>query len=128
ANDKFVECLFGMLLRIFAGHPVPPGLNYGDLVMLPKGDEFEDRVEILRHPHALRPLLLKNTDSELLAATINLKLKTVAQQEVHVIQQGFIPQRQFIQHVARLDAQSRIASNQLDAVEAKPCFISFDVK
>ncbi|CAK0838651.1 unnamed protein product [Prorocentrum cordatum] len=128
ANDKFVECLFGMMLHIFAGHPVPPGLNYGDLVMLPKGDEFEDRVEILRHPHAVRPLLLKNTDSKLLAATINLKLKTVAQQEVHVIQQGFIPQRQFIQHVAQLDAQSRIASNQLDAVEAKPCFISFDVK
>ena len=96
--------------------------------MLPTGDELEYRVEIFRHPHALRPLLLKNSDSKILSATINLQLKTVAQREVHAIQQGFIPQRQFIQHIARLDAQSRIASNQLDVVTAKPCFIRFDMK
>eukprot|EP00959_Pyramimonas_sp_CCMP1952_P174802 3653036-Pyramimonas_sp.AAC.1 len=70
-HDKLQECLYDLLLHLFVGNPVLAGRHCGDVLMIPKGDDPQDRVDVVRPAHALRLLLFKSSHSECIAATSN---------------------------------------------------------
>eukprot|EP00959_Pyramimonas_sp_CCMP1952_P042204 882662-Pyramimonas_sp.AAC.1 len=57
------------------GQPPPEGLNHSVFAFIPKGEDPRDTTDCIRDPGTLRPLSLENSDSKLLASTLNQQLQ-----------------------------------------------------
>lgn len=98
-----------MLTHVFAdGAPAPAGFNEAWLVVLPKGSEAADtRGECARAADSLRPLLLKNTDSKIVAGTLARGMRPILSKAVHPTQRGFVADRDLVRNIAELDTYAR---------------------
>lgn len=73
---------------------MPDRFNEGGLAVLPKGVEDTAATgDIVRAPEVLWPLLLKNTDSETVAATLARAMKPIVAEGVPPFQRGVVAQR-----------------------------------
>ena len=73
-DDRLTDVLHDLMLALLAGRPAPWGLNFADMVFVPKGTDPTDILDVTRHASKLRPLSLKNSDVKALAATVNAQL------------------------------------------------------
>ena len=118
-----------MLLKLFDGSTVAPGLNFSDFAFLPKGSAEagrNDLIDCVRQPGQTRPLSLKNQDAKAIAAAINWQLKVVAEKHTDTSQQGFVAGRNFAKHIVQMDCEARAASLDPSALTQHPVFLSFD--
>lgn len=97
------------LLASFAdGAKAPEGFNEAWLALLPKGEEPEDMTEHrVRAAKNLRPLLLKNTDSKIVASALARGLRPILAASVHQTQRGFVMGREMSRNVLELDTYAR---------------------
>ncbi|CAK0845883.1 unnamed protein product [Prorocentrum cordatum] len=128
-RPRAMDHVYPVMLKLFEGTVMAPGLNASDFACLPKGSPEEGRsdlVDCVRQPHQTRPLSLNSQDSKAIASAINWNLKRVAERATDEVQQGFISGRNFIKHILVMDTECRIASMGPGAVANHPVFISFD--
>lgn len=94
-----------MLTESFAdGTPTPPSFNEAWLAVLPKGTAADDRGgECVRQAESLRPLLLKSTDSKIVAGTLARGMRPILKKEGHPTQRDFVAGRDLGRNVVELD-------------------------
>lgn len=76
---------------------------------------------------ALRPLFLRSTDVELVAAVCARCAKRPLQEGAAAIQRGFVPRRQLSDTVADLDTMARVAAWKAEPRD-HPCLVFLDLK
>jgi hypothetical protein len=77
-------------------------------VFIPKGENEDDAVEVIREATETRPLGLKSTDNKIIGAVWNISAKNALSSSACRIQRGFTPGRQMIENVMNLDTHARI--------------------
>ena len=54
-----------------------------------------------------RPLALKGADNKIICGVVNNKIKHYISEQAHQAQRGFLPRRNFIEHIVQLDGAAR---------------------
>ena len=80
----------------------------------PKGNKDEDLVEVIRSPGETRPISLKNTDNKGIFGAGVHRFRDSAKQKTHSSQNGFVPDRNFLNNLIDLDSSARIYSTHFD--------------
>eukprot|EP00959_Pyramimonas_sp_CCMP1952_P133222 2785186-Pyramimonas_sp.AAC.1 len=75
----------------------------------------------------IRPLSPRDADSEILAAAANYKLKRLAQERAHEVQQDFVPRRSSLSNLTRLDTAGGRASKREIPEQNVEFGIAFDI-
>ena len=107
ALAKFVsQHLLSLVFVFFGGEALPTGFNDGVLVFLPKaiGVMLE---AVFLHPLELRPLTLKNSDSEVVAGILSWIIHPVITEFACTIQRGFFKGHRLSQNPLDLDFSAR---------------------
>ena len=100
--------LFRVLGRLSIGVRPPLPFNHTGNAFIPKGEQHEDAMEIIREPNDVRPLGLRNTDNKIVTGGANYKMRAVLTACACWLQRGFVITRQMIENVIDLDAAGRI--------------------
>jgi hypothetical protein len=85
-------------------------MEYNDTlkIFIPKGEEEQDDVQIIRSPEATRPLGLKNKDNTTIAAVTNNSIRFPVARDACSLQRGFLVGRNFVNNIVDLDTFARI--------------------
>ena len=109
---QFRSYLYNCLNSHLFGAPAPLHSNDGLLAFLPEGGQEDDGSAgpgfVERVPSETRPLTMKNTDNKLIAAAVTYAAIPTFKDTVNIIQQGFVPGRNFVGNVVQLDFESRV--------------------
>lgn len=104
-----------MLSGFVDGVRVPERFNEAWLVVLPKGSEDINATgDIARAADVLRPLLLQNTDSKTIAATLAWAMRRIVASGAHASQRGFVASRDLTRNVLEVDTNARAMHRIVD--------------
>ena len=87
---------------------------------IPKGEELDDHIEIVRKATDTRPINLKNTDNKIVAKALNISITPALMSQACELQNGFVRGRQLGQNSLDLDTHSRITA-MAHQQETKDC-------
>ena len=108
------------------GLRMPMEFNTSITVFIPKGEDENDRIEVLRSADEVRPISLKNSDNKIICSTMNFILRDTVAVHASPLQRGFVGGRRLLQNVIDLDAKARAIGHPVRAA-GLPSLIFWDL-